>query len=70
MSPASVVVILVTELPLPTIVADPPLPLTPESFRPTVNIPIASESLPGIELIPMVAVLDRVLMGSNPNVGI
>ena len=62
-----------TELPLPTIVADPPLPLRPESFLPVVNIP-TKVFLSGIVslrlLIAIVAVLDRVLIGSNPNVGI
>jgi len=63
--PPSVILILVTELPLPTMVADPPLLFAPESFLPVVRIPSVAESAPEIVVIPSVALFGKVLIGSE-----
>ena len=66
--PPSVTLILVTELPLPTMVADPPLLFAPASFLPVVRMPSVAESAPDIVVMPMVALFGRVLIGSEPKV--
>ena len=64
--PPSVALKDVTELPLPTMVADPPLLFAPESFLPVVRMPSVAESAPEMVVIPSVALFGKVLIGSEP----